>query len=123
MRNLISLLVILFIGSFWACQPSGDENQKSAEMVDSTESAEATVEFDSALAAEYGADQYGMKKYVIAFLKRGPNRDRDSAESAALQRAHLLNIERMAEEGTLVLAGPFFGNDDLRGIYVFDVPS
>jgi hypothetical protein len=23
----------------------------------------------------------------------------------------------------LVLAGPFFGNDDLRGIYIFDVQS
>ena len=29
----------------------------------------------------------------------------------------------MAEEGKLVLAGPFFGNDDLRGIYIFDVQS
>jgi uncharacterized protein YciI len=27
----------------------------------------------------------------------------------------------MAEEGKLVLAGPFFGNGDLRGIYIFNV--
>ena len=29
----------------------------------------------------------------------------------------------MAEAGKLVLAGPFFGDGDLRGIYIFDVES
>lgn len=33
------------------------------------------------------------------------------------------NTTSEAEEGKLVLAGPFFGNDDLRGIYIFDVES
>ena len=37
--------------------------------------------------------------------------------------AHLKNIDRMAEEGTLVLAGPFLGDGDLRGIYIFNVKS
>jgi uncharacterized protein YciI len=82
-----------------------------------------TVTFNEKLAKEYGADKYGMKKYVMAFLKRGPNRDRDSVESANLQRAHLKNIGRLAEEGKLVLAGPFFGDDDLRGIYIFNVET
>ena len=79
--------------------------------------------FDPVLAEQYGADEYGMKKYVFAFLKRGPNQDLDSVQKAELQMAHLKNINRMAEEGKLVLAGPFFGNDDLRGIYVFNVGS
>lgn len=79
--------------------------------------------YDSALVQKYGADQYGMHKYVIAFLKRGPNRTTDSLEAAQLQKAHLENINRLAEEGSLVLAGPFFGDGDLRGIYVFDVQS
>ncbi len=79
--------------------------------------------FDPVLAEQYGADEYGMKKYVFAFLKRGPNQDLDSVQKAELQMAHLRNINRMAEEGKLVLAGPFFGNDDLRGIYVFNVGS
>ena len=79
--------------------------------------------FDPVLAEQYGADEYGMKKYVLAFLKRGPNQDLDSVQKAELQMAHLRNINRMAEEGKLVLAGPFFGNDDLRGIYVFNVES
>ena len=44
---------------------------------------------DQALADELGADPYGMSKYVMAFLKKGPNRDRSPEEGAALQRAHL----------------------------------
>lgn len=87
---------------------------------------EVTVQknsYDSTKAKAYGADKYGMKKYVIAFLKRGPNRDRDSSEVAALQKAHLDNINKMVEARQLVLAGPFFGDGDLRGIYVFNVQS
>ena len=29
----------------------------------------------------------------------------------------------MADEGTLVMAGPFFGDGDIRGIYIFNVES
>lgn len=79
--------------------------------------------YNDSLAKKIGADDYGMKKYVIAFLKRGPNKSSDSITKATLQRAHLDNITKLANEGKLVLAGPFFGNDDLRGIYVFDVQS
>ncbi len=79
--------------------------------------------FDSIAAQQYGADDYGMKKYVIAFLKKGPNRDLSKEDAARLQDAHMKNIGRLAEEGKLILAGPFFGDGDLRGIYVFDVQS
>lgn len=77
--------------------------------------------YDSVKAAKYGSDNYGMKKYVMAFLKKGPNRSQDSVEVARLQKAHLENIFRMADEGKLVLAGPFLNNDSIRGIYIFDV--
>jgi uncharacterized protein YciI len=29
----------------------------------------------------------------------------------------------LAEEGKMVLAGPFFGNEDLRGLFFFNVDS
>lgn len=78
-------------------------------------------EYDSLYAAELGADDWGMKLYTMAFLKEGPNRDLDSAASADLQRAHLDNITQMAEDGKLVLAGPFGQNEgNIRGIYIFD---
>ena len=64
-----------------------------------------------------------MKTYVMAFLKKGPNRNLDSAKSAELQKAHLKNISRMAKEGSLVLAGPFYGDGEIRGIYIFNVQT
>lgn len=79
--------------------------------------------FDAELATELGADEYGMKRYVMAFLKKGPNRDRSPEDAQALQRAHLDNVRRLAEAGRLVLAGPFMDDGDVRGIYVFAVDS
>ncbi|MBN2858398.1 MAG: hypothetical protein JXN63_08350 [Candidatus Delongbacteria bacterium] len=81
------------------------------------------TEFDKDQALKLGADKYGMKKYVMAFLKRGPNRPSDPQKSEELQRAHLDNIGRMAQQGKLVIAGPFLDNGDLRGIYIFNVNS
>lgn len=87
----------------------------------------STAAYDSALAARLGADAYGMHPYILALLRAGPNRNQDSAAAAALLRAHLANIGRMAREGTLVLAGPFLDGGerpgDLQGIYVFNVAT
>lgn len=79
--------------------------------------------YDSVLSSRVGANEYGMKTYVMAFLKRGPNRSQDSLTAANLQKAHLENINRMAEEGKLVLAGPFMDDGDIRGIYIFNVTT
>ena len=79
--------------------------------------------FDEELAEKLGADDYGMNRYVFAFLKAGPNRDQDSLTAAKLQQAHLANIGRLAQEGKLVLAGPFLDEGDIRGIYIFAVET
>lgn len=110
MKKLSLFLLIGII--IFACNPKETNIESTNESV-----------YDSILVKKYGADKYGMHKYVIAFLKRGPNRSKDSTEKAQLQKAHLENINRLAEEGKLVLVGPFFGDGDLRGIYVFDVQS
>lgn len=81
------------------------------------------LKYDSTYAAQLGADDYGMKPYVMAFLKAGPERSQDKETAAALQKAHLENIMRMAEEGTLVLAGPFLDQGEVRGIYIFNVAT
>lgn len=87
------------------------------------EPAESAVIYDSIAAKKFGADEYGMRKYVMAFLKAGPNRDRSPEEAAALQKAHLQNIGRLAKAGKLALAGPFLDDGTLRGIYIFNVET
>lgn len=84
---------------------------------------DGTMPYDSVKAREYGADDYGMKKYVMAFLKSGPNRSSDQEAAMKLQKEHLQNMGRLAEEGKLVLAGPFFDGGELRGIYIFNAQS
>jgi len=79
--------------------------------------------YDSTLAAELGADEYGMRQYVMALLKAGPNRNQSEEEAQRIQRAHLDNIKRLADEGMLTLAGPFFDDGDLRGVFVFNVKT
>lgn len=107
------LFLALLSTMMWAC-----ENK-----VEETTTIQSETTYNAKKAKAYGADEYGMKKYVIAFLKRGPNRDRPKEEADALQKAHMENINRMAEEGKLVVAGPFLGDGDLRGIYIFDVST
>jgi len=79
--------------------------------------------YDAELAKKLGADEYGMKTYVMAFLKTGPNRLKDSIAREELQKAHLKNIIRLANEGKLIVAGPFLDNQDIRGIFIFNVSS
>lgn len=76
--------------------------------------------FDAGLAERFGADQYGMKTYVFAILKTGKTKV-EGAERDSLMNGHLRNITRLANEGKLVLAGPFIENDERRGIFIFDV--
>ncbi|MCF7807798.1 MAG: YciI family protein [Candidatus Marinimicrobia bacterium] len=96
---------------------------QQAEQLQSKPTEGMKNDFNAALAQELGADDYGMSRYVIAFLYAGENREPDSTKAAELQSAHLKNIRRMAEEGSLVLAGPFLNDGELRGIYIFDVAT
>lgn len=108
LKHLVFALYLVSV----ACQPSHKNNplhKTSDQMV-----------FDSLKAQALGADEYGMKSYVLAFLYEGPNRDQDSIEAVAIQQAHLENIKRMAQEGVLVLAGPFLEEGELKGIYIFN---
>jgi uncharacterized protein YciI len=79
--------------------------------------------YDSTMAKKVGSDEYGMKQYVMAFLKRGPVKLTDSTQRANLMAGHLKNIGRLADEGKLVVAGPFLDNQEIRGIYIFNVTS
>lgn len=83
----------------------------------------AQANFDEALAKKLNADEMGMRKYVMAFLKAGPTPPKDRAESQKVMGGHMANIHRMAKEGKLAIAGPFLDRGELRGIYIFNVES
>ncbi|MBI3133036.1 MAG: hypothetical protein HYZ14_00030 [Bacteroidetes bacterium] len=125
MKVVLSFFVCLVLLS---CNRPVDDTCEACDLTDSIPADSTTAElnaYDSLYAQKLGADEYGMKTYVMAFLKDGPNNDLDSAEAAQLQMEHMANINRMAEEGKLVLAGPFYSKEgsDLRGIYVFNVET
>ena len=81
-------------------------------------------EYDPALAKSLGADEYGMRWYVMAILKTGSNNLKDSVRRAALFAGHFKNIGRLAEMGKLVVAGPFGKNDkSYRGIFILNVST
>ncbi len=103
---LISLLLIAGIQAF--------SQQKQLQ---------STIKFNAEMAQKLGADELGMRHYVIAFLKSGPVKLTDSLQRAELQKAHLKNIVKMTDAGKLITAGPFLDDQPLRGIYIFDVTS
>lgn len=115
--------IVLLFGMAFFLLSCGQGPVETAGNVSGAENADRPVgaAYDSLLARDLGADDYGMKVYIMAFLYRGDAKGLDSLQRAELQRAHLDNITRMAEKGELVLAGPFMDGQALRGIYIFDV--
>ena len=88
-------------------------------MLSASAIAQDESEFDAELASQLGADAYGMRPYVMAFLKAGPNRSQSPEQRDSLQQAHLQYVRTLAERGDLVLAGPFMDDGELRGIFIF----
>jgi uncharacterized protein YciI len=101
----------------FSCQPD--------KVPDSTKNEPSSTEtaYDSTLAAKWGADEYGMRTYVLAFVNKGPNRSQDSATTAIIQKSHLDNITRLANEGKIALAGPFLDDWATRGIFIYNVKT
>jgi len=74
-------------------------------------------------------DERGMRIYYMGFLTRGPAWTPEVTDATrALQQAHLANITRLAEDGRLLIAGPFAydesdADQSLRGIFIFDTET
>lgn len=78
--------------------------------------------YDPALATELGADDYGMKGYVLVILKTGSNLTKDQAVIDSCFAGHFENMGRLAEENILIVAGPIGKNErTYRGIFILNV--
>ncbi len=77
--------------------------------------------YDAAWAKSVGGNDNGMRSYVFVLLTTGPKRVPDGPERDAMFKGHFANIQRLAAEKKLVLAGPMDGVDGWRGMFVFAV--
>src|SRR5690606_19054546 len=77
--------------------------------------------YDSTLAKQLGADEYGMKQYVLVILKTGPNKTTDKTFISEQFKGHMENIDRLVKEKKLIVAGPLKKNEKTyRGIFILD---
>ena len=77
--------------------------------------------YDSTLAKKLGADEYGMKMYVFVMLKTGSNVSTDKVARQKAFDGHMKNIQKMADEGKLAVAGPFEKGGTHRGLFILNV--
>ena len=84
--------------------------------------AQENPKFDSKLAQSTGADDNGMRGYVLVILKTG-TRVPDGPDRDAMFKGHFANMNRLAADGKLVQAGPLDGVDGWRGLFVFATPD
>lgn len=112
MKNLTVLCLIWF-----ACGLQAQEN--------SLKSAEPT--FDKKLAESLGADERGMKNYMLVILKTGPwdSVITNKKQREELFKGHFSNMDEMEKSGKLKMAGPFATKNNLgyRGIFLLDVKT
>lgn len=83
----------------------------------------ATPAYDPALARSLGADENGMRRYVLVVLRTGPVKVPAGPERDEMFKGHFANMKRLSDEGKLALAGPFDGVDGWRGLFIFAVPD
>ncbi|CAN5405752.1 hypothetical protein BH23BAC1_BH23BAC1_29600 [soil metagenome] len=80
--------------------------------------------YDSLLAKKLGADDYGMKSYLLVILKTGENITTDKALIEKAFRGHMENINRLADSGKLIVAGPLGKNENnYRGIFILNAST
>jgi uncharacterized protein len=87
-------------------------------------SQQTNVNYDESLATKLGADDYGMKKYILVILKTGSNTTTDKDFVNDCFRKHLENIGKLVEENKLIVAGPISKNEkSYRGIFILNVTT
>ena len=89
-----------------------------------TNAQSAVNKYDSVLAKKLNADDYGMKHYVFVILKTGSNTSENKEAIDSAFSGHMKNIQRLADNNKLVVAGPFGKNDvSFRGLFILNTNS
>ena len=101
-KTLISFLMLLALTTVYAQTDNPKYNQHLADSL--------------------GADDYGMKLYILVILKTGQIKMEDKQKTDSLFLGHLQNIKRLADAGKLIVAGPLKKNDKkYEGIFILNV--
>jgi uncharacterized protein YciI len=82
-------------------------------------------DYDAALAKKLGGNDNGLKSYVLVVLKTGPNdASMKGEERTKAFQGHFANINKLANEGKMAIAGPFGKNDkSFRGLFILNTTS
>jgi uncharacterized protein YciI len=108
MRTFVAVITLL---TLFGTVPAAGQDKKAASVA------------DPELAKQLGADERGMRKYVLVILKTGPSRVPDGPVRDEMFKGHFANIERLAGAHKLVAAGPFGDKTDWRGMFIFAVET
>lgn len=107
--KLFLIITIFLLSNLGFAQTNKEDTTKSAN-----------PNYDKALAEKLGADDYGMKSYFFVILKTGKNNTEDKKLRDEIFRGHMNNINRLVDEGKLIVAGPFGKNGkNYRGLFIF----
>jgi hypothetical protein len=80
--------------------------------------------YNKALADSLGANDYGMKPYVLVILKTGSNKTENKETTDSLFNGHMASIVRLVNAGKLIVSGPLANNDSsYRGIFILNVKT
>lgn len=110
MRSIAMMILLSFCGTSQATA-----SEPPAKALDSN--------VDTALAKQLGADENGMRRYVLVILKTGAHRVPDGEARAAMFKGHFANMTRLADEGKLAAAGPFGDKNEWRGMFILAVDT
>ena len=105
--SVVSCAALLVLALTARAQPAGEAPKEAA--------------YDAELARSLGADENGMKRYILVILKTGPNKVPAGPERDEMFKGHFANMNRLSAAGKLALAGPFDGVEGWRGLFIFAV--
>lgn len=99
----------------------GQSGQKPIKAIPEKDTIISNPNYDKVLADQLGGDDYGMKSYFLVILKSGENKTTDKDFINECFRGHMDNIQKLVDQGTLIVAGPLGKNDNnYRGIFILN---